>query len=143
MIAAIVWVLWASAANYHGPTPPGQFADKATCEHAIHDANLGDAGLVCLAVEVRKPPADYARVFSWLLIVNYHPVDHPRELGVFTDKETCETIGRAYQQSLRWKVPQVNKDPRTYGRYDAHKVTEAISFECVKDKDYAAREEPN
>ena len=55
MIAALatIWVLWASAANYHGPTPPGQFADKATCEHAIQDSNLTDAGLVCLAMRER------------------------------------------------------------------------------------------
>jgi hypothetical protein len=92
MIAALatIWVLWASAANYHGPTPPRQFADKATCEQAIQDTNLGDAGLVCLAIEgeIKKPPP--ATGLFYLVGGINAERSHPRDLGTYATKVQCE-----------------------------------------------------
>ena len=59
-VLATVWVFWASAANYHGPTPPGQFADKAACERAIQKTNLDTASLVCPRHERRDATATAA-----------------------------------------------------------------------------------
>jgi hypothetical protein len=58
------------------------------------------------------------------------------------DKEHCETFGQTYQRSLRWKIPEINRDWRTMRAY-GHKVTEAISFDCVEGTYYLGSEPPD
>jgi hypothetical protein len=69
-------------------------------------------------------------ILVWSLVVNFHPVDHPREIAVYATKAECESAGKAIQpnRDIITKKSGTTTDRRGPVFVDGH----ALSYDCEK-----------
>jgi hypothetical protein len=69
-------------------------------------------------------------ILVWSLVVNYHPVDHPREMGFYATKVECVSAGKALQRN--WDVITRKSGTTTDRRGPVFVDGHALGYDCVK-----------
>ena len=73
----------------------------------------------------------------WFLVASFHPVDHPRDLGMFASKTVCEQVGKIQQRESD-KINRGRRDGRGTVFQDGH----SMSYECLSQKDWDSGLDP-
>ena len=64
-------------------------------------------------------------IIVWVLVVNYHPIDHDRIYGQYTSKALCEQWGKILQREIDkiHRAKGETTDPRGAVFRDGHSMT--------------------
>jgi hypothetical protein len=101
-------------------------ARRASVSREESDATRG----CCDASFGNRQKAMVKNILVWSLVVNFHPVDHPRDMGFYATRAECESAGKALQRN--WDVIQEKSGSATDVRGPVFVHGHALGYDCVK-----------